>query len=350
VKTQFRFLLRILLIGAVACFLGAAAGLAQQNPKRLVLKDGTYQTVTKWEVQGKRVRYYSAERYMWEELPSDLVDWPATDKFNAERDQLRAEEVKEITKLREKELPEMPLVAPGLHLPDGGGVFVLDTYQDQPQLVELSQGSGEVNKQTGKNILRAAINPLAMSSKQTIELPGEHAQIQVHMPLPSVFVNVDAADATLQVLTEKAPDKTSDKPKGKQDPGKSPASAAKTSPDSPLDRYRIVRMAPKKGARVVGQLNVAVYGKVTQKQHWVKTDAIPQGAGWIKITPSEPLTPGEYAVVEVLNAAKNEINIYVWDFGVNFTAPANKNVWTARKPELGPDGKEKTPSLETRPK
>lgn len=353
VKLRFRLIQRTLMVASVACsMLVCVSGAAQQNPKRLVLKDGTYQTVTKWEVQGKRVRYYSADRYLWEELPNDLVDWPATEKFNLERETLRAEEVKEITKLNEKEAPETPLAAPGLHLPDGGGVFILDSFQEQPQLVELSQGSGELNKQMGKNILRAAINPLAMSSKQTIELPGEHAQIQAHVPRPEIFINVDTADATLQVLSEKPPARDNEKTRNKKDTGKAPSAGAqdKAAPDSPLDRYRIVRMDPRKGARVVGQLNVAVYGKVTQKQRWVKADSMPAGGGWIKITPAEPLTPGEYAVVEVLNAAKNEINTYVWDFGVNFNAPANKNVWTARKPEIGPDGKEKAPALEKRPK
>ena len=65
----------------------------------------------------------------------------------------------------------------------------------------------------------------------------------------------------------------------------------------------------------MGDLNVAIYGKVSQKQNWVKTVSESAGGDWVKITPTEPLTPGEYAVVELLD--KGQINLYVWDFGVD---------------------------------
>src|SRR5271166_3659405 len=165
---------------------------AQTQARRLILKDGTYQSVTKYEVHGDRVRYFSAERGEWEEVPKSLIDWDATDKFEQGRleGKLAPEAVeldKQLEAERKAEQARSPQVAPGLRLPDEGGIFLLDTYENQPQLSELQQSGSDLEKHTKSNILRAAINPLA-GAKQTIELPEAHAKTQSHTTVPSIYI------------------------------------------------------------------------------------------------------------------------------------------------------------------
>src|SRR5512147_2830269 len=149
---------RIYILLLLALVMGCVAAQAQVS-KRLVLKDGTYQTATKWELQGDRVRYYSAERAEWEEMPTSLVDWTATNAWEKDHATSKNEALENV--LKENKADEdaegaaNPMVAPGIRLPDGGGVYVLDVFKNQPQLVELVQSGGEINKQTGHNILRA---------------------------------------------------------------------------------------------------------------------------------------------------------------------------------------------------
>src|ERR1700682_5800987 len=92
---------------------------AQQLAKRLILKDGSYQLVAKYEVKSGRVHYLSAERNEWEELPNSMVDWDATAKF--EKDRAAGEPAPEAVQLdrelaaeRQAEEAKSPEVAPGL--------------------------------------------------------------------------------------------------------------------------------------------------------------------------------------------------------------------------------------------
>src|SRR2546430_15454574 len=148
-----RILIASLLLGLVSMF--PSASLAQQLAKRLILKDGSYQLATQWEVKGDRVRYFSAERGEWEELPKSMVDWTATDKYEKDRASGKpapeaVELDKELEAERQAEEAKTPHVAPGLQLPDSGGVVLLDTYQNQPQLDEPQQSGGRSEEHTSE--------------------------------------------------------------------------------------------------------------------------------------------------------------------------------------------------------
>jgi hypothetical protein len=290
---------------------------AQTQAHRLILKDGSYQSITKYEIHGERVRYFSAERGEWEEVPKSLIDWDATDKFEQGRlgGAAAPEAVeldKEIEAERKAEQARSPQVAPGLRLPDEGGVFLLDTYESQPQLSELQQSGSEVNKNTKTNILRAAINPLA-GAKQTIELPEAHAKVQSHTNVPSLYIDID--------LNEGAP--------------AAAQAAGEPPPLAPTERFKIIRVEIKGGKRVAGGVKTAVTGKTKTDERFVAATATAMTGGWVKLTPIEPLATGEYAVAEMMG--KEGINLYVWDFGVNPSAPANAFTYKPDPAETQPN-------------
>lgn len=295
---------------------------AQYLSKRLILKDGTYQLATQWEIKGDRVRYLSSERNEWEELPKSMVDWDATEKYqkNREAGEATPEAVeldKELQAERKIDEAKSPHVAPGLRLPDDGSVALLDTFQGEPQLVELQQTGGDLNRNMKGNILRGVINPIA-SAKQAIEIPGQHAKVQAHSTVPAVYINVAQQDQPSNGGAQSA-----QKP---QEP---------MQPAQPWDRFRIVRAEPKQDKRIVGNVKIAVYGKVSQQQKLVPTTAQRLTGGWVKVTPDKPLAPGEYAVVELLGA--DGVNLFVWDFGVNPNAPANALVTKPNAAEAAPE-------------
>jgi hypothetical protein len=319
-----------LLISTALWLVFALPAPAQNLARRLILKDGSYQLVTKYEMKGDRVRYFSAERDDWEELPSSLVDWSATEKYEKDREAgssipEAAQLDKELEQEREREEAQLPQVAPGLRLPEPSGVFLLDSFQGEPQLVEIQQTAGDVSRNTKGNILRGAINPVA-GVKQTIELEGAHAPMQAHVGVPSLYINIDAAPG--EPVDSKDPTRSGPGPQQPQQPQQAIV---------PFDRFRIVRNDVKGGKRVVGGVKREVTGKITQQQHVVKTTITHVSGGWLKLTPTEPLAPGEYTLVEM---KRNEgpqgsegMNLYVWDFGVNPKALANANPWKAITPE-----------------
>jgi hypothetical protein len=287
-----------------AAFLSLADSPAQNLAKRLILKDGSYQLAAKYEIKGDRVRYYSAERGEWEEVPKSLIDWDATEKYEQGRLQgapspeaLRLD--KEFEAEQKAEEARSPQVSPGLRLSSDGGIFLLDTFQNQPQLDELQQSGGELNRNTKSNILRAAINPLA-SAKQTIELPGPRAKIQSHTAVPSIYINIDG---------------------GQNATGTGGSATGEPPPLPPAERFKIVRAEIKGGKRIACGIKIAPFGKVKADERFVPATVTPMTGGWIKITPKDPLPTGEYAITEMLG--KEGMNLYVWDFGVNPNAAAN---------------------------
>lgn len=307
---------------------------AQSQGKRLILKDGSYQIAREYQVKGDRVRYFSAERYDWEEIPTSLVDWPATEKYQKDREAGNLADQKAAAAQDEADRAEeeaaSPTVAPGLRLPDGGGIFLFEQFAGRPQLVELVQNGTDINKHMGKNILRSVINPLPTGPRQTVELKGTRARVQSHTGTPSIYVDINFDSDSDSDATRAVPGESDDKNV------------------SVNDRFKIVRVQVKGDVRVVSNLKIALTGHMKEQRDLVDTNSTAVSKDWLKLTPAQPLDPGEYALIELLNA--KQMNLYVWDFGVDPNAPANPTAWKPAPVKQIPTGTEDSPILHPPPK
>lgn len=324
--TPFRVITACFLLAVCVCW-------GQANGNRLIMKDGSYQIITKYQIRGSRVRFYSAERHDWEEIPENLVDWTATAKWNhvngvgqsadvapspTDPGQVAAAKIDAEEKAaRTAELQRMPYVLPGLRLPDESGIWVLDTYNGQPELAHMTQANGDLNK-----AYEHSVKPYEVGSKrgsrEVLQINGYSAKVELHVAQPVFYVSLDH-------------------PKGSQPPV--PLSSALTvntmgagsmkddkgAFSSPQSRYLILALNVKPSERTANAADVdAILENGPPPTDLTETtkEVLP-GGYWMKITPKSPLIFGQYALIEVLSP--RFINDNVWAFGVNPQAPDNQD-------------------------
>jgi hypothetical protein len=276
---------------------------------RLIMRDGSYQLVLSYTVQGKIVHYTSAERDgETEDVPLALVDIPATETWQREHftsapSSQRPDVLSpELAKEEAERSARMPEIFPGLRLPEEDSVLVLDTFQGTPELIPLAQQGGDLNKETAHNVLKQAINP-SSAPHRILDVRGQSADIQVHVADPVFYVRVgaddegDAGAGAITVDTHGA--------SGREAPAGGDAA----------NGYVLERLVVLSDGRVVESFRLGLLG--VKKQPDViemKADDLP-GGHWMKLTPVQPMEFGEYALMEVLS--DREVNLGVWDFGVH---------------------------------
>ena len=298
--------------------------------RRLILKDGSYQVAREYQVVGSRVRYLSAERGDWEELPTELVDWTATRRWEQQQVDPKEENglgdaaspaMKEAAELDREEArqraaveQQMPEVAPGLRLPDRDGVFALDRFQGKPELVEIAPATGTL--ETSKNSMTSRFRsmvPLAGQHEQ-IAIDGDAAKVQLHAVQPTIYLSLDAADEN-----EVAPENAKVVSTG----GAARVENHRGGAASEQSGFAIVRVDQRKAMRIVGNVRVSGTGKISQSEVVEPvTSEVVAGKHWLKLTPSEPLAEGEYALVQILSPT--DISEMVWDFSIHLNAPRNE--------------------------
>ena len=333
-----RWMIVAILLASVACRSATAQLASRSDPgtkpaqssephrTRLILKDGSYQLIMSYTVVGSNVRYVSADRGGDVELiPLDLVDLDATKKWEAQHaaidpyapiDQRPAPAIDpELLKEEAERKLLAPEVAPDLRLAPEDAILALDTFRAAPELVPMTQTSGELNQQTGHSIFRKVLNPQA-SAHQIIVLKGEKAAVQIHVNDPAFYLKLDDAlppgGHAITVDTHGASAQMdSKKRQGTTD-------------------YVILRVDVRQDARVLASFNMAALGTSKHQEDVFETNVtVLPGGHWMKVVPQEQLLVGEYALVELLD--EKSINLGVWDFGVHPQAPENRDVLKPEK-------------------
>jgi len=231
---------------------------------KLYLKDGTYQLVREYQVNGDRVRFYSVERSDWEEIPVDLVDLKRTESARQAEEAVIKKDAAELAaedKFEREQREEIERVPqePGLYMVDGAAM----------KTIELAESKIVSNK--GRSVLKVLSPVPVVSGKSTVELDGEHSKNVFSNPRPEFYIRL--ADE---------------------------------------DRFGIVRLQPKKGARIVQNWTIVPITKeIVEDEKDVPIFRKQVDSNLYKIWPEQPLEPGEYAVVEF---TEGKGNVRTWDF------------------------------------
>jgi len=323
------------LVGMILLVLPAASQQTQQNPPveqknaRLILKDGSYQLVREYHIEGDRVIYLSVERGTREEIPVDLVNWSATARWavdhgadsRAESPGMKAaaELDREQQTEHEDEAARHPEIAPGLRLPDLDEMFVVDNYHSKIEAVEIEQTTGTGNL-SGRNVIHAEIASL-FAKHRPISLSGGEAKVRLHQTMPVFYLGLpDSADAQA--------------PEGALTVDTHGASSTMGKEPSPEEsRFVLVKVEERVEERRIpaGVLDLAnslmlpnasrAAQRVAEGRVWPLLVTPLKGGHWMKLQFSGELERGEYAVVELMKTGV--VNLAVWDFAVDPSAPEN---------------------------
>jgi hypothetical protein len=247
--------------------------------QKLVMKDGSYQLVRGYQVQGDRVRYYSIERDGWEEVPASLVDWEATEQTNrAEsaaadealtRARAAGEEDKESRQAADQILGSE--IAPGLFIPDEDGIYVIKSGK----VLALPRQEAKERVDKGRMATNVLLPVPVLKNRNLVEIAGARAPVRL-----------EASPAALYA-------------------------SGRTRDDS---RFALARLKAKGDARQVEAILTNILGRnPTHSGDYIELKSETIAPNVFRLTPARPLPPGEYAIVEFLG---NDLNMFLWDFAV----------------------------------
>jgi hypothetical protein len=248
--------------------------------KKLMLKDGSFQLVREYKVEGDRVRYYSLDTSQWEQMPAALVDWEATKKVEAEEAENNAAALARVHKQEEARRAE-PLdidasieAAPGIFLPPGEGLFVFDGKAVLP----LTQAETSSKLSKGRVLEQVLVPVPIIPTRHTVSIHGSRAKFRLRNDRPEFYMRTaDAREPAMELIRAKVHGRNRQIENIDQLFGARRA----TRNMLPMQRWEVAR-------------------------------------GVYRFTLGQALDPGEYVLAETV---QNEgLSLYVWDFGVDGSA------------------------------
>lgn len=270
--------------------------------KKLVLKDGTFQLVRSYERNGERVRYFSAERKDWEEIPAAMVDWDATAKAEAAQQAQEASLVKKVHRQEEvqniqtvTDVDSSLQVVKGVFLPQGEGMFALDGKSVTP----ITQAGADI-KVDKKRLVEQVLSPIPI-------VPGKH-----HVVIPGTRAKVRISTSTPEFYLREAP----------PDPDRTTPIQKSSRPGESGPEVELVRATVSGGKRQLATIRSLFGQELSQDRKSISIQRWEVAPTVYRFTLSEPLPPGEYALAEIL---PDGLNLYVWDFGVDGPASPSAN-------------------------
>ena len=283
-------------LAAAHAALARQAAPAATRGQKLVLKDGSFQLVRNYERNGERVRYFSAERGDWEEIPAAMVDWDATAKAAAVDASAANTLVKNVHQQQMESQAEVPVdvdaslrVGAGVFLPSGDGMFAV-----QGKSVTRLEQVGSQTKLDKKRVIEQVISPIPIvPGKHNVVIPGAHATLRITPgagPL-EFFLRVPPPDPDVRP------------------PIINSVGVADSGPE-----VELVRATVKGGKRELESIHSLFGERIGTDVRIVLMQRWDVAVGVYRFTLGESLTPGEYALAEVV---PDGVNVFVWDFGVD---------------------------------
>lgn len=248
--------------------------------KKLILKDGSFQIVREYKIEGDRVKFYSVERSEWEEIPASLVDWPATRKAANWPD---ATEKRALALAHRVDLEAHPGsldvdagtgLPPGILLPPGDGMY---SYNGKAiQLLKATVAESKLDK--GRFVAKLIVPVPVVPTRYTISIKGKHAATRIDNSEPVFFYRTE--NGTPQM--------------------------------------RLIRTKPHGKEREIEFLS-SYFGQQKTDANEVPLNLQQVNNDTYRLMAAQDLAPGEYVLAQLL--PDRGLDLYVWDFGVDLPSP-----------------------------